>query len=210
MISIFEDNPNCAETHVTFRIVGDDLDPENITNKLQIRPSAVAAKGQTNPLSHMSKPQLARVGFWYLTTRGIVESKNLEAHLICLLDQLAPSSAQIRNLANSSNLRVEFHCYWMSETGYGGPILSPKVLERISNLGATLDFDLYFSGDWKQKRGAVPLSGESTSLAAGAALWRTPPDPNVQGHSARQSPEMGRLPFSSPRGRRGVARNSLN
>lgn len=147
MIEALEENPNCAETHATFRIVADDLIPEEISTTLRIPPSASATKGQTNPLLHSPASLPSRTGYWMLTSEGSVKSTNLEAHLLFLLDQLEPARSRVKELSASRAIRVEFHCFWMSETGHGGPVLSAGVLERIAALGATLEFDLYFSGD---------------------------------------------------------------
>lgn len=147
MIDVFDENLNCAETHATFRILADNLEPEEISAALRILPSTSARKGEPNPLLHSARPLPCRTGCWMLTSEERVTSTNLEAHLVFLLDQLEPERRKIKELSKLDDTRVELHCYWMSETGQGGPFLSANVLERIVALGVDLDFDLYFAGE---------------------------------------------------------------
>lgn len=147
MSEVLEENVNCAQTHATFRILADDLIPDEISATLRVAPSATATKGQANPLLHSPTPVASRTGYWMLTSEGSVKSRSLEAHLVHLLDQLDLAKSEITRLSESTAIRVEFHCFWMSETGHGGPGLSAGVLRRIAALGADLQFDLYFSGD---------------------------------------------------------------
>ena len=143
----YPENPNCAETHVTFRIVADDLEPNEISIALRMLPSASARKGGPSALLKSRKAPVSRVGLWMLMSEGNVDSTNLEAHLDFILDQLDSAKDQIKQMAKDQEKRVEFHCYWMSETGQGGPVLSVEVLKRIVALGADLDFDIYFAGE---------------------------------------------------------------
>jgi hypothetical protein len=140
-------NLNCAETHAGFRVVGDSVDPAKLTERLRIHPSAATVKGQPNPLLHSPGGVPSRTGYWMLSSEGSVQSNDLEAHLTYLLDQLEPARRAIAALSNSPEFRVEFHCYWMSETGHGGPVLSAEVLRRIADMGAELEFDVYFAGE---------------------------------------------------------------
>ena len=134
-----DENPCCKETHVTFWILGDTLDPGRVTAVLGIGPTYATRKGELTPRTRIPSP----MGSWSLETEGRLASTSLERHVAYLLDVLEPAKAQVRSFADDPSLRVEFHCYWMSETGHGGPILSRDVLRRIADLGAGLDFDLY-------------------------------------------------------------------
>ncbi len=141
MTEELEENPNCGETHATFRVIGESLDLAGLTSQLGISPSFTRSKGEKIETS--SRPLESRTNIWALETERKLKSTSLERHLIFLLDQLEYARETIIELAADPSIRVEFHCYWLSETGHGGPVLSCEVLRRITNLGADLDFDFY-------------------------------------------------------------------
>jgi Domain of unknown function (DUF4279) len=138
------ENPNCELTNATFRLMGDLIQPNELTILLGIQPNFSHAKGDTfesraGLLKH-------RTGIWALESENKLEATNLEKHLIFLLDKLEPVSANILELITKYSLSVDFHCYWVSATGQGGPLISPKTLMRIANLHAYLDFEIQFFG----------------------------------------------------------------
>jgi hypothetical protein len=136
-------NPNCAETYACFRILGDELDPEEVTKLLKVLPTECVRRGHPVRSLHGKREVRSRTGRWELSTQGSTNSTELEEHLVLLLSKIEPVSERIRLIRVP--VRVEFHCFWMSGTGQGGPVLSAKTLGRISRLGADLDFDLYFA-----------------------------------------------------------------
>jgi hypothetical protein len=138
----FPDNANCERTHATLRVVHADLDPEMITQSVGIAPDAAHKRGEMR-LSKSGKKYPYPRGIWNVSTRGW-SSRNLEAHIVRLLERVEPSADRIRNvLRTNPEYRFEIMCFWMSATGQGGPSLSPDTLSRIAALGATLDFDIY-------------------------------------------------------------------
>jgi hypothetical protein len=138
------ENPNCERTNATFRLMGNLIKPDEFTVHLGIQPSFAHAKGDTfesraGLLKH-------RTGMWALESEDKLETTSLENHLIFLLDILEPASSTIVELILKLSLSADFHCYWVSETSQGGPIISSKTLRRIANLHADLDFEIHFFG----------------------------------------------------------------
>jgi len=137
------ENPNCLETYATFRLVGDPLDPLTVSKMLQIEPNVSMVKG-TRLLGRTANGS-AQKGVWGITSEKQVHSTSLERHLVYLIDILEKKHEELKELIKENNFICEFLCYWMSDTGYGGPIISPETLCRIANLYAELDFDFYCS-----------------------------------------------------------------
>jgi hypothetical protein len=52
----------------------------------------------------------------------------------------------LRALIEEQRLLADFHCYWVSATGQGGPMVTPETLSRMGAIGAMLDFE--FHGPW--------------------------------------------------------------
>ena len=111
-----ENNPNCAETHADFRVGSDDLDPIMLSKELGIEASITRVKGQV--IKGARTTYRARTGVWILCSEEKINLHNLEAQILFLLDQLEPKADIVRQL--SKRAQVDFHCYWMSSTGYGG------------------------------------------------------------------------------------------
>lgn len=135
-----EENPNCLRTHVTFRLAGADLNPAQVSSLLELEPSEAFARGEQVDI--LTQP--AQTGIWSLSTQDLLSSTSPEKHLEFLLDRLEPAATRLLELVNAQALQVDFFCYWLSATGHGGPVLSPDILRRISNLGAVLGLDIYF------------------------------------------------------------------
>lgn len=134
------ENPNCKRTYATFRLLGDLLNPSDITSRLGITPSKAFAKGETWDKTGIRQ---CTTGIWKLSSKDELMTTNLERHLVFLLNRLEPVTLEIIKIADELSLETDFFCYWLSATGHGGPEFSPGVLRRISNLNASLNLDFY-------------------------------------------------------------------
>lgn len=142
-------NPNCAETHATFRITGDQLDPDAITKLLGIEPSFGWRKGDVH--GHPTRPVRSPTGIWAVESKAAVSSTILEEHLAYLLDRIGEPDPSFRSYLRDHDLKPDFFCYWMSATGQGGPAISPGTLKRVADVGADFNFDIYFVGEDGEK-----------------------------------------------------------
>jgi hypothetical protein len=76
--------------YATFRVTGDRLVPEQITDALCTFPTMSYRKGEKYVPGKHSGPVLGRTGVWFLTTDKIVAGKNLTDHIAFLFGMLAP------------------------------------------------------------------------------------------------------------------------
>jgi len=129
------------ETHATFRIMRDELDPSEVTRALGVAPSFARRKGDT--YGHPDRPVRSRTGIWALESEGTVKSRELEDHLRFLAAHISPDARSYIKRLRLDGYRIDVLCYWMSGTGHGGPVLSPEVLCILCDLGAELSFDFY-------------------------------------------------------------------
>ena len=141
------ENPNCSETNATFRLVGDLVDPSQITLLTGAAPLSAARKGETHVGSHTKKTYEYKTGAWCVSSEDVVESTSIERHLVFLLDILEPKKESIKKLIKQLSIRADFHIYWVSATGTGGPVISADTLRRIADLNADLDFE--FQGPYE-------------------------------------------------------------
>jgi hypothetical protein len=144
MLGFGGDKPD--RKHAGFRLAGDRLDPDAITQATGLTPQVSHRKGEPRPPSRVGK-QLPpwRSGIWILDSEdGLPQTGNhLEDHLTWLLDQLEPKARTIHRLSVAQGLNSDFWCgYFMGQanSGFG---LSAKTIARIVALGADLTFDIY-------------------------------------------------------------------
>ncbi|MBJ7470178.1 MAG: DUF4279 domain-containing protein [Solirubrobacteraceae bacterium] len=136
-----EENGNCLMAHATFRVVGEDLDPDEVSAALGLTPSHSLRRDQFVPTATEVRRQ--ETGVWLLKSEGKVESTSLERHLMFLLDQVEPGAAALDELRRTQTLTTDFFCFWMSATGHGGPIFSAPLMQRVAAVGAELGIDFY-------------------------------------------------------------------
>ena len=139
------DCPACSETYATFHIVHDDLDPDAGSQQLELQPTEAIRKGDVrNPKAR--RPYIYKRGGWRFRTESVVQSRDIRRHVDWLLDQLEPSSAQLKRL-QAEGYEMEVFCYWVCAGEHGGPRLSPSQMRRLADLGIEIGFDIYFTGD---------------------------------------------------------------
>jgi hypothetical protein len=136
-----DDYPSCEYTHATLRIIGDDLDPDEVSELIGLEPTEAHRKGDPNPRTrspHAPYP----TGVWRMESGGQVASRDLRRHvdwLIELLDGREEALARLRDRGYVTNL----HAWWVGQE-VCGPTLSPRQLEGMSRYG------LVFTIDWGQ------------------------------------------------------------
>lgn len=136
-----QENGNCLLAHATFRVLGENLEPDEVTAALGVTPSQSLRRDQLVPTATQVRRQ--DTGVWLLKSEGKLTSTSLERHLIYLLDLLEPGVGALDQLRRSQDLTTDFFCFWMSATGHGGPIFSADVMQRVAGVGAELGIDFY-------------------------------------------------------------------
>ena len=137
---MYDDNYNtCSDTYVTLRVYTDNMHPEKITEYLTIPPTQIQVKGDKNELR---RNKLIELNGWFLSTENTIQSKDIRRHLDFLADTLLPVKSKLKSLQNDG-VKIDISCYWQSESGQGGPTLSPQQLTKLADLGVEVWFDLY-------------------------------------------------------------------
>lgn len=128
------------ESHATFRLFGDALDPDEVTRLLGVKPSFARRKG--DKYGNPARPVVSRTGIWALESETSVVSPDLEPHVEFLLSQIGSKGPLVMGL-RQQGLTADILCYWMSGTGQGGPVLGAETVRRVGDLGVSLNFDFY-------------------------------------------------------------------
>lgn len=136
--------PTCSETHVTLRVFPGELGTPTVTSALGLEPTStqLARQRVENPPGPASA---ALPAGWFLSSEGIVASKDARRHLDWLLDQLVPRAGSLLQL-RSRGASMDVSCFWASAHGHGGPTVSSSQSSKLAALGLDLWFDVYSDG----------------------------------------------------------------
>lgn len=126
----------CHETHSTFRIFSQAVDPDEITVLLGLAPSESFFRGDVYDGSYRRKAH-----GWFLTTEGIVLSRDSRRHIDWLLEILMPKRLQILTL-QAKQVDMDISSYWVS-AGQGGPALAPAQMAQLAELHLQVWWDIY-------------------------------------------------------------------
>lgn len=138
-MNYIDDFPSCKSTYATLRIYPRDLHPSKVTDKLNINPSDCSVAN--------SPPRAGRqkVNGWFLSTKGVIHSRDSRRHIDFLLDMIEPKSKNLYELT-SEGAKIDISCYWLSSSGNGGPLISPSQMKRLADLNIEVWWDVWFEG----------------------------------------------------------------
>lgn len=135
------DYPTCERTYATLRIYPESLDPDAVTTRLGIDPSDWQRRGE----SRKSGSRPAKIHGWFLSSDGIVDSRDVRKHLDWLLTMIVPKIEVVLTL-QAEGCKMDVSCFWVSATGHGGPSIHPTQMRDLARLELELWFDVYASG----------------------------------------------------------------
>jgi len=112
-----DDYPTCAATYATLRIYTGETKPEIVTDSLQVKASKILRKGEAG----------ARLNGRFLSSKGLIDSRDLRKHLDWVLEQIRGKDSELRVLQTTPGMRMDVSCYWAGH-GHGGPTFSPSQM----------------------------------------------------------------------------------
>ena len=142
----------CHYTHAWLRIMSDDFDLEEVTCLVKAAPTKTQKKGD---LRSVAKQRHYKKTGWWISSEGIVSSKDSRDHIDFVLSKLTDADDGFR-LLHSRGYLVDLCIRWDSLSGHGGPTLSPIQMSRLAALDIEVWFDIYFHGDDFACEGETP------------------------------------------------------
>jgi hypothetical protein len=136
---------NSERAFVTFRIAGDRLRPQEITELLGRQPTLSYAKGE--PYQKKNKTYVGRTGVWYISTDDLVEGNQLEDHirfLFSMLLKLSPDRLySLRKLIDNQSLHAVMTAFWSGSPDAPLPErLPPKDTDTLLTLAHAIPFTI--------------------------------------------------------------------
>jgi len=132
-----------SRTVATLRIMGDDLDPDEVTRLLGVEPTVSALAGDVHP-TRSGRKVTARTNSWLLEAEA-VSSGGLDDRIADLLAPLPSDPAVWREL--SRHFRCDVFCGLFVDGGNAGAGLRPEVLAMLGERGLRLELDIYGGSD---------------------------------------------------------------
>lgn len=130
---------------VSFYLSAPDLDPAQVTAKLGVSPDSMAKRGdeRRNHAGQVISPH--KKGYWRISTKGKLTSKDINEHFSFLLSVLLPHQEALLRLIWELTAEMDFDVLWESNYLYAGsgPILSRETVKGVSQLEASIGFDIY-------------------------------------------------------------------
>ena len=134
---------SCYECYAILLIYPADIHPDEITKLLDQKPTLCLVFGDefTNVRGMMRK---VKCSIWELSSNDFMESRDIRDHIDWLLDKIEPRSKELKELQENPDLTMCIYCTWRAKRGYGGPVLWPSQMKRMSDLNLECSFDAYF------------------------------------------------------------------
>lgn len=127
------------KTEATLRILGDELDPDEITRLLGKRPYRAERKGEI-VLSSSGNSRIARIGTWSISAKPQAP-EDLNAQITEILDGATEDINTWRRI--TERFKADVFCGLFMNQGNEGLELSPSVLHALGARGIRLSLDIY-------------------------------------------------------------------
>ncbi len=132
----------CSETFSTLRVYHDAISPSEITTRLGIKPTRQTVKGEKRGRGS----KVFEFNGWFLTSRETVDSRDSRRHIDWIVDQLW-NTKEVIQMMLLEGFKIDITSFWVSNSGNGGPTISPYQMARLADLGIEIWWDIYFSDD---------------------------------------------------------------
>jgi Domain of unknown function (DUF4279) len=149
----FDEETNTQSIYVEFRVRGDELNPNMISQQLEIQPTRSWSKGETylgkvfNPTNKQVQQTTRKRpwGIWVYNTSASVNTKRVEDHISFILNLLEPKHQELRYYVElAESYSVSFSIYWKPLSEYGSYEISGNALARLSTLCHYTEFSCSF------------------------------------------------------------------
>ena len=143
--STTKSKPAALRAYASLRFLGDRLAPERISAILGAEPPTAYRIGEVFKQSRGHEVR-GRTGLWLLSTRGRIDSTDLEVHFAYLLGVLFPGGAKkvaesVRALMAEDGLEADVGCFWYGEHGAKLPAIPDVIHAAFAEIGAVVEPD---------------------------------------------------------------------
>ena len=126
----------CKVTKVSFGIIGDALNPDELTERMGVKPSRALLKGQLIPRSERAGGGFfpAASGMWRVSSESAVDSTSTERHARYIINILEPHIHVLEEFLGKPEYSTAASIWWQTDLMDGGFSLSGNTLSRLGRL----------------------------------------------------------------------------
>jgi len=135
-------DPTPEEVHASLRFLHDELDPDEITELLQITPDVSHRKGDPNIGENGRVYSPYRTGVWTFSSKDKINTTDANAHIHWVLDNFSEKVSAIHEL-QSRGYSTEIICAWFAKCDNTCPLLSIEMIRLLAKFGLDIWFDVY-------------------------------------------------------------------
>jgi hypothetical protein len=132
-----------TEVDVQLFFRGTDLNPEDITQMLIIRPSSHHKRGDRHGIN---KEMIWKTGFRLVDSKDWVQSKDIEEHLIWILNHLEPVNKHLALYTSNSEVDVEINLLFSLFRYNSSSSLRPQTISRLALLNIPIGISISYLG----------------------------------------------------------------
>jgi hypothetical protein len=136
------------------RVVGDELDPDEITGILGRKPTRAGRKGEPVLRPNGEVGRLRRIGAWLLDIMPEPEA-TVDEVISALLGELPQDPELWRSL--TQRFQIDVLCDVTVRGINQGFVLSPETLKNVAALGISLGVDIFPKDDPEQEAGLAKI-----------------------------------------------------
>ena len=129
-----------SRTVASLRIVGDEVDPDEISALLNCEPTKSHRKGDTKVGTSTGKKYIKGFGLWSLAASETAQ-QDLDKKIVDLLDQVTGDIQVWRTI--TSRFSADVFCGLFMDRSNEGLGISPSTIERLGARGIKLSLDIY-------------------------------------------------------------------
>lgn len=142
-----KDLKNLARPYVKFILQGEPVDPDQITEVLGVLPARRFKKGD----SYGKKGNKRPIGLWSISSRDIVESGDLQKHIVWILDLLEPVKDKLANFVSQEGIDASFKVVFNLFIHEWDDVISSTFIKRISDLNVHFKISIYYLEDLNER-----------------------------------------------------------
>ena len=137
---------------VTLRFAGDDLDPDEISAVLPVKPTRAHRKGEAFFAGPRAGNLRGRTRMWFLATDKLVTSDDLRDHLAFVERLLYPAPSytcrvgKLRAILERTHSRAQITCFWRGEPDERAPQIPERFKSAVALLSADIETDFGAGG----------------------------------------------------------------
>jgi len=135
------------QTYASLRFIGDGLEPQRLTDVLNVCPEIAYRKGEVYKLSGGHEIR-GRTGLWVISSKGVVASTDLNEHFDYLLGVLFSGGndsklKRLHELMRDDGIEADAPCFWHGKHGAKPPVIRDEIRAKLARIPAEIraDFD---------------------------------------------------------------------